>query len=84
MNYKDNKHIVGTYKRYDLVLERGEGVYLFDEKKQKYLDFSSGIGVCALGYNHARFNQALKAQIDKLLHTSNLIIMKISLRLRRI
>ncbi len=72
MNYKDNKHIVGTYKRYDLVLERGEGVYLFDEKKQKYLDFSSGIGVCALGYNHARFNQALKAQIDKLLHTSNL------------
>lgn len=72
MDFKDNEHIVNTYKRYDLVLERGEGVHLFDAKGQRYLDFSSGIGVCALGYNHAKFNMALKAQIDKLLHTSNL------------
>lgn len=72
MNFKDNTHIVSTYKRYDLVLERGQGVYLYDDKKREFLDFSSGIGVCALGYNHAKLNSALKAQIDKLLHTSNL------------
>lgn len=72
MNYKDQSHILQTYKRFDIVLERGEGTYLFDDKGKKYLDFSSGIGVCALGYNHPKFNAALKAQIDKLTHTSNL------------
>lgn len=72
MNYKDQSHIIPTYKRFDIVLERGEGVYLFDDKGKKYLDFSSGIGVCALGYNHFEFNTKIKAQVDKLLHTSNL------------
>ncbi|EPP5315388.1 aspartate aminotransferase family protein, partial [Campylobacter coli] len=61
-----------TYKRFDIVLESGEGVYLLDDKGKKYLDFSSGIGVCTLGYNHAEFNAKIKAQVDKLLHTSNL------------
>lgn len=72
MNYKDQSHIIPTYKRFDIVLERGEGVYLFDDKGKKYLDFSSGIGVCALGYNHFEFNTKIKTQVDKLLHTSNL------------
>lgn len=72
MNYKEQSHIIPTYKRFDIVLERGEGVYLFDDKGKKYLDFSSGIGVCALGYNHFEFNTKIKAQVDKLLHTSNL------------
>ncbi|ENG1552797.1 aspartate aminotransferase family protein [Campylobacter coli] len=72
MNYKEQSHVIPTYKRFDIVLESGEGVYLLDDKGKKYLDFSSGIGVCALGYNHAEFNAKIKAQVDKLLHTSNL------------
>lgn len=72
MDYKEQKHLVQTYKKFDIVLERGEGVYLFDEKNKAYLDFFSGIGVCALGYAHKAYNEALKAQIDKLIHTSNL------------
>lgn len=72
MNYKEQSHIIPTYKRFDIVLESGEGIYLLDDKGKKYLDFSSGIGVCALGYNHAEFNAKIKAQVDKLLHTSNL------------
>ncbi|ENI6501335.1 aspartate aminotransferase family protein [Campylobacter coli] len=72
MNYKEQSHIIPTYKRFDIVLESGEGVYFLDDKGKKYLDFSSGIGVCALGYNHAEFNAKIKAQVDKLLHTSNL------------
>ncbi|RTI58854.1 aspartate aminotransferase family protein [Campylobacter jejuni] len=72
MDYKEQSHIIPTYKRFDIVLEKGQGVYLFDDKAKKYLDFSSGIGVCALGYNHAKFNAKIKAQVDKLLHTSNL------------
>ncbi|ECL9356047.1 aspartate aminotransferase family protein [Campylobacter jejuni] len=72
MDYKEQSHIIPTYKRFDIVLEKGQGVYLFDDKDKKYLDFSSGIGVCALGYNHAKFNAKIKAQVDKLLHTSNL------------
>lgn len=72
MDYKEQKHLVQTYKKFDIVLERGEGVYLFDENDKAYLDFSSGIGVCALGYAHKAYNEALKIQIDKLIHTSNL------------
>lgn len=72
MDFKEQKHIVQTYKKYDIVLERGEGVYLYDNSGKAYLDFASGIGVCALGYAHKAYNEALKAQIDKLIHTSNL------------
>lgn len=61
MDYKEQSHIVPTYKRFDIVLEKGQGVYLFDDKAKKYLDFSSGIGVCALGYNHA--NLMLKSKL---------------------
>lgn len=72
MDFKEQKHIIQTYKKFDIVLERGEGVYLFDNAGKSYLDFASGIGVCALGYAHKAYNEALKAQIDKLIHTSNL------------
>lgn len=61
MDYKEQSYIIPTYKRFDIVLEKGQGVYLFDDKAKKYLDFSSGIGVCALGYNHAKFNAKIKA-----------------------
>lgn len=65
-------HILHTYNRYPVVLDHGEGVYLYDTEGRKYLDFAAGIAVQALGYGDAEYNQALKGQIDKLLHTSNL------------
>ena len=64
--------ILHTYNRYQIVLERGEGVYLYDTNGKKYLDFAAGIAVQALGYGNKEYNDALKTQIDKLLHTSNL------------
>lgn len=69
---KAEKVLMHTYSRYQIVLDRGEGVYLFDLNNKKYLDFAAGIAVFALGYGNRQFNDALKAQIDKLLHTSNL------------
>ncbi|WP_330361432.1 aspartate aminotransferase family protein [Butyrivibrio sp. VCB2006] len=65
------KALLHTYNRYQIVLDRGDGVYLYDLDGKKYLDFVSGIAVFALGYNNKEYNDALKAQIDKLLHTSN-------------
>jgi acetylornithine/N-succinyldiaminopimelate aminotransferase len=66
------KVLMHTYNRYSIVLDRGEGVYLYDCNNKKYLDFAAGIAVFALGYGNKEFNDALKGQIDKLLHTSNL------------
>ena len=63
--------LLHTYNRYQIVLDKGDGVYLYDLDGKKYLDFVSGIAVFALGYNNKEYNDALKAQIDKLLHTSN-------------
>ena len=63
--------LMHTYGRFPVVLERGEGVYLYDLDGKKYLDFGAGIAVFALGYNNKEYNDALKMQIDKLLHTSN-------------
>lgn len=65
-------NILHTYNRFPVVLDRGEGVYLYDTEGKKYLDFAAGIAVQALGYGDKEYNQALKSQIDKLLHTSNL------------
>ena len=61
-----------TYNRFPVVLEKGEGVYLYDTDGKKYLDFAAGIAVEALGYGNRKYNEALKDQIDKLMHTSNL------------
>lgn len=63
--------LLHTYNRYQVVLDKGDGVYLYDIEGKQYLDFVSGIAVFALGYNNKAYNDALKAQIDKLIHTSN-------------
>ncbi|HKL80320.1 MAG TPA: aspartate aminotransferase family protein [Mobilitalea sp.] len=65
------KVLMHTYSRYQIVLDKGEGVYLYDTEGKKYLDFAAGIAVFALGYGNVEYKDALKAQIDKLLHTSN-------------
>ena len=67
-----NNGLVHTYNRFPLVLDRGEGVYLYDEKGGKYLDFAAGIAVSGLGYGCQELNDALKSQIDKMIHSSNL------------
>lgn len=64
--------LMHTYSRYPIVWDHGEGVYLYDINQKKYLDFAAGIAVFAFGYGNQSFNDALKNQIDKLLHTSNL------------
>ena len=63
--------LLHTYNRYPIVFDHADGVYLYDIEGKKYLDFVSGIGVFALGYNVKEYNDALKAQIDKIIHTSN-------------
>ncbi|MGA8938175.1 MAG: aspartate aminotransferase family protein [Acidobacteriaceae bacterium] len=64
--------LVQTYERNPILFVSGEGVHLRDEQGREYLDLLSGIGVCALGYNHPAINQAIHDQAHKLLHTSNL------------
>ena len=64
--------LLHTYNRFPVVLDKGEGVYLYDTDGKKYLDFAAGIAVMAFGYGNKEYNDALKQQIDKLTHTSNL------------
>lgn len=64
--------LLHTYNRYPIVLEKGEGVYLYDTEGKAYLDFAAGIAVCSLGYGNQRLQHAMEAQMDSLLHTSNL------------
>ncbi len=63
---------VHTYNRFPVVFERGEGVRLYDTDGKEYLDFAAGIGVMALGYQNREYTEALKAQAERLVHTSNL------------
>ena len=76
MNMKEyideaEKDLLHTYNRYQIVWDKGDGVHLYDMDGREYLDFVSGIAVFALGYNNKAYNDALKAQIDKVIHTSN-------------
>lgn len=64
--------LLHTYNRFPLVLDHGEGVYLYDTDGKKYLDFAAGIAVEALGYSNEEYKDALKQQVDALMHTSNL------------
>ncbi len=64
--------LLHTYNRFPVVFDHGKGVNLYDIDGKEYLDFCAGIAVFALGYGNEEYNNALKAQIDKLIHTSNL------------
>ena len=67
-----NEALLHTYNQFPVVLDHGEGAYLYDTEGKKYLDFAAGYAVSSLGYGNQELNEALKAQIDKLFHTSNL------------
>lgn len=64
--------ILHTYNRFPVVFDHGEGVYLYDTDGKEYLDFAAGIAVQAFGYHNREYSEALKKQVDKLMHTSNL------------
>lgn len=64
--------LLHTYNRYPMVIDHGEGVYLYDTDGKEYLDFAAGIAVNAFGYHNKEYEDALKAQIEKVLHVSNL------------
>lgn len=66
------RHVANTYHKIPLVLTRGKGVYVFDEKGRKYIDFVGGIAVCSLGHCPTSVVRALRRQIGKLMHVSNL------------
>jgi len=66
------RHVLATYRRANVVFVRGDGMYLFDDKGGRYLDFVSGVGVAALGHAHAGLATALAEQASTLAHTSNL------------
>ena len=68
---EEDDAILKTYNRYPVVLDHGDGAYLYDPEGKKYLDFCAGIAVFALGYGNKIYNDALKEQIDKVIHTSN-------------
>ena len=67
-----DKYFVHTYNRYKIVMDKAKGVYIYDADGKKYLDFAAGIGVASLGYGNKKYTDAIKSQIDKIMHTSNL------------
>ena len=71
MNHAE-ENILHTYNRFPVMFDHGEGCYLYDTEGKKYLDFAAGIAVNSLGYHYHGYDEALKAQIDKLTHISNL------------
>lgn len=71
MNHAEES-ILHTYNRFPVMFDHGEGCYLYDTEGKKYLDFAAGIAVNALGYHYPGYDEALKSQIDKLTHISNL------------
>lgn len=68
----NSRHVMGNYGARGLCMERGEGVYLYDVRGRRYLDFTAGIAVCALGHAHPQITATLAEQAGTLIHCSNL------------
>ena len=77
------KFVVPSYARFDLVLERGEGSYVWDIDGGRYLDLAGGIAVCSLGHAHPEITKALTEQSRKLIHVSNLYYNELQWRLAK-
>ena len=67
-----HQYIMGTYGRFPVAIDHGQGATLYDPEGNAYIDFTSGIGVTALGYGHQPWVDAITDQAKKLVHTSNL------------
>jgi acetylornithine/N-succinyldiaminopimelate aminotransferase len=72
----EKKLLLPTYDRHKILFERGRGVYLWDARGNRYLDFLSGIGVNALGHGHPAIQAVLRRQASRLIHVSNLFFHK--------
>jgi len=78
-----DEYVVPSYARFDLVLERGEGSYVWDVNGRRYLDFGGGIAVCVLGHANPEITEALAEQSRKLVHVSNLYYTELQARLAK-
>lgn len=76
-------HVVNSYGRLDLIITHGEGVYLYDQDENKYLDFTSGIGVSSLGYGHEKWVKATSKQLKTIAHASNIFHTEPGLKLAK-
>ncbi|HID16408.1 MAG TPA: aminotransferase class III-fold pyridoxal phosphate-dependent enzyme, partial [Candidatus Atribacteria bacterium] len=72
----EKEYFINTYNRIPIMIEKGEGVYLYDSEGNKYLDFLSGIAVMALGYGHPAILNAVSKQIKSYIHVSNYYYME--------
>lgn len=79
-----NKYLIGNYARYPVSFEKGEGVYLYDEKGKRYIDMLAGIAVNTLGYNYPALTEAICDQAKKILHVSNLFYIKPQIEVAKI
>jgi len=79
-----NENIMNTYKRFPIVLVRGSGSKVWDVEGKEYLDFVAGIAVCSLGHSHPRIIAAIKDQVDRLTHVSNLYYTEPQARLAKL
>lgn len=86
MNYIDegNKYLMPNYSRFPVSFEKGEGVYLYDDKGKKYLDMLAGIAVNILGYNHPLITDTICEQAKKIIHVSNLFYIKPQIELAKL
>ena len=69
---RDDNNYLPVFNRYKIVLERGEGAYLYDINGKRYIDFLAGIAVNVLGHNYAPLVEAISKQAAKVIHVSNL------------
>jgi acetylornithine/N-succinyldiaminopimelate aminotransferase len=79
-----DKHVMGTYKRFPVVLTRGAGMSVWDTDGREYLDFAGGLAVCGLGHSHPRVAAAITAQVQTLMHVSNLYHIEAQIRYARV
>ena len=73
---ENNKYLIQNYQRFPIEMVKGDGSYVWDSKGKKYLDFISGIAVNNLGHNNKKVNKAILSQVSKMLHISNLFVIK--------
>ena len=78
-----DRYVVPSYGRFDIVLERGEGSYVWDSDMRRYLDFAAGIAVCVLGHANTEIANVLHDQARKLTHVSNLYYNELQGRLAK-
>lgn len=83
MNLKEleQKYFFQTYKRFELLVDRGEGCWLISKSGEKYLDLFGGLAVNALGYNNPEINKAIENQIKKYIHLSNFFLQEPQIKL---